>query len=161
MMSISNHVTYFSKQFQSLLKKSKNPSPLSIQCQHLMDYIQHVPEKSGLLHVLFQDIKKHTVKDFPLFVERVLNNFKTDTHLKLLNKKVGQLTLHKNLYRVTNIFVFMGTVLGGGVLSHLYGWYAIPVWILGALMFNEIEKRAEHKFNLAFVIKKAQAVLVN
>jgi hypothetical protein len=160
MMSISNHVAYLSKQFQALSKKSKSPSPLWIQCQHLMNYIQYVPEKSGLLQALFQDIKKHTVKDFPLFIERVIQNFKSDVHLALVEKQVGQFQRHKNLYRVSNIFVFMGTVLGGGVLSHLYGWYAIPVWIIGALMFNGIEKRAEQKFNQVYVIKKAQVGLV-
>lgn len=160
MMSITNHLAYLSKQYQSLSKKSKTPSPLLVQCQHLMSYIQSVPKKSGLLEVLFEDIKKHSVKDFPLFIERLINNFKSDVHLALVDKQVLQFKRHKNLYRVSNIFIFMGTVLGGGCLSHLYGWYAIPVWVVGAVMFNAVENRAEQKFHQAYVIKKAQASLV-
>ena len=110
MMSITNHLAYLSKQCQSLSKKSNTPSPLLVQCQHLMTYIQSVPKKSGLLEVLFEDIKKHSVKDFPLFMERLINNFKSDVHLALVDKQVNQFKRHKNLYRVSNIFIFMGTV---------------------------------------------------
>jgi hypothetical protein len=161
MMSIMKHMAYLSKQLEILSKKKNSPSSLLIKSQYLMNYIQHVPDESGLLHALFKDIKKHTVKDFPLFIARVMHNFKSDSHLELSEKVVRQFQRHKNLYRVSNILVFMGTVLGGSLLSHLYGCFAIPVWLGGALLYNAIENRAEQKFNQAYEIKKAQSFLVN
>lgn len=159
MMTIAKHMSYLAKQIEALTKKKKTQSSLLIQCQHLMNYINCVPKHSNALHLLFQDVKKHTVKDFPLFVERVLSNFKSEAHLGLIKKYIQKFQFHKNLYRVLNVFVFMGVLLGGSILAHTYGWSALPVWLVGAWMFNYIEKCAEKKFNQAFVMKKTQVLL--